>query len=156
MLKNKLNNLYIKALNKIKMHLFYDAENLLLFILEKEYVNGLYFQLGFVYLSQSKYNKCIEYFEKSIDKNELVIKSYYNIGISYKGNYNKAISCIQKVINIFKNNNKLVQDEIFNFCKFYQILSMIYRYIGDYNNSHLTTNMKLPRPQFLVSRSYIY
>ena len=135
MLKNRSNNLYIKALNKIKMHLFYDAENLLLFILKKEYVNGLYFQLGIVYLSQSKYNKCIEYFEKSIDKNELVIKSYYNIGISYKGNYNKAISCIQKVINIFKNNNKLVQDEIFNFCKFYQILSIIYRYIGDYNNS---------------------
>lgn len=135
MSKNKLSDLYINAINRIKKGLFYDAENILLFILENEYVNGLYFQLGFVYFSQSKYNKCIEYFEKSIDKNELVIKSYYNIGLSYKGNHYKAISYIQKVINIFKNNNKLVQDEMFNYSKFYQILSIIYKYIGDYDNS---------------------
>tara|TARA_X000000950_G_scaffold289533_1_gene415023 strand:- start:55731 stop:57167 length:1437 start_codon:yes stop_codon:yes gene_type:complete len=130
----QLNNTAINNLNDNKLD---ESEKIFELILKKSYIENLYFNMGNLYFKKNDLHKSVYYFEKSIEKKELVYKSYFNIALCYDIDSEKAINYIQKLLKIFKKNKKLKigNSRSDDLSRFYRILAIIYNSQGNFKKT---------------------
>ncbi len=153
-MENILKNLFNNGVNNLLKNKFDEAEKIFLLILKKGYVEKLYYFLGYTYLKKLYYFKAQTYFEKSIQRNESIIESYFNIGLSYEADHEKSIYYLEKLIKKFQKNN-FIENKTFNISMFYQKLAKIYKYIGDYINSEKYVYKSLEYNKLTINSLYI-
>ena len=150
-LKNLLLELYQNGIDELNKNNLDEAERYLLLVYNKKkecYINKLYFNLGVLKYKKNIYNEAYEYFKKSIEINENVLKCYFIISTQFgNNNIDESLLYLSRLEDLYNKNINIFNDLSFDILDVYVSFGIHYESIGNYNkaNEYLFKTLKLDK-----------